>query len=130
MENDGKTLARRIRALFRHYQTFGGLPAETRGGKRTGASYLDNEDVFQACRAWLVSQELGTVTPDGFHRAINQEILPRLIISLSKDISRATAYRWLRVLGYKNRNQRRGFMWMAMNERMLLSIDRKSSFQR
>ena len=34
LENDGKTLARRIRALFRHSQTFGCLPAETRGGKR------------------------------------------------------------------------------------------------
>jgi hypothetical protein len=54
IENDGKTLARRIRALFRHYQTFGGLPAETRGGKRTGTSYLDNEDVFQGCRGWLL----------------------------------------------------------------------------
>jgi hypothetical protein len=51
LTNDGKALARRIRALCRHYQTFGGLPAETRGGKRKGASYLDNEDVFQACRA-------------------------------------------------------------------------------
>ena len=46
LENDGKTLARRIRALFKHYQSFGGLPAETRGGKRNGHSYLDNEDVF------------------------------------------------------------------------------------
>jgi hypothetical protein len=44
--NDGKTLARRIRALFRHYQTFGALPAKTRGGKRKGSSYLDNKDVF------------------------------------------------------------------------------------
>jgi hypothetical protein len=53
--------------LFRHYQTFGGLPVETRGGKRTGSSYLDNEDVFQRCRAWLLQQELGTVTPENFN---------------------------------------------------------------
>ena len=46
IENDGNALARRIRALFRHYTTFGGIPTETRGGKRKGASYLDNEDVF------------------------------------------------------------------------------------
>jgi hypothetical protein len=74
--NDGKTLAHRIRALFCHFQTFGGLPAETRGGKRKGTSYLNNEDVFQAYRAWLMMQELGTVTPLDFRVAINTEILP------------------------------------------------------
>ena len=76
LQNDRKTLARRIKALFKHYQTFGGLPAETCGGKRKGSSYLDNEDVFLACRAWLLQQELGTVTPNNFRVAINQEILP------------------------------------------------------
>lgn len=99
-ENDGITLARRIRSLFRHYQTFGGLPVETRGGKRTGASYLDNEDVFQACRAWLVSQEVGTVTPDIFHRAIRDEIFPRLMISTTTHIHPVTAWRWLNRLGF------------------------------
>jgi hypothetical protein len=54
LENDGKILARRIRALFKYYQSFGGLPAETRRGKRKGSSYLDNEDIFLACRAWLL----------------------------------------------------------------------------
>ena len=54
IENDGIALARRIRALLRHFKTFRGLPAETRGGKRKGSSYLDNEDVFQACKAWLL----------------------------------------------------------------------------
>jgi hypothetical protein len=46
VKNDGITLARRIRALFRHFQRFGRLPAKTRGGKRKGGSYLDNKDVF------------------------------------------------------------------------------------
>ena len=46
IKNDGNTLARRIRALFRHYTTFSGLPTKTRGGKRKGASYLNNKDVF------------------------------------------------------------------------------------
>jgi hypothetical protein len=108
LENDGKTLARRIRALFCHYQTFRGLPAETRGGKRNGRSYLDNEDVFQACRAWLTSQELGTVTPDNFRIAINTEILPRLLISTSKRISRTTTYNWLRRLGFYKSESKKG----------------------
>jgi hypothetical protein len=108
LSNNGKTLARRIRALFRHYQTFGGLPAETRGGKRNGRSYLDNEDVFQACRAWLTSQELGTVTPDDFRLAINTEILPRLLISTGKTISRTTTYDWLRRLGFYKSESKKG----------------------
>jgi hypothetical protein len=92
IENDGITLARRIKALLCHFQTFGGLPAETRGGKRRGTSYLDNEDVFQACRAWLIMQELGTVTPLDFRVAINTEILPRLLISTDKEIAQSTTY--------------------------------------
>jgi hypothetical protein len=106
--NDGKTLARRIRALGRHYQLFGSLPIESRGGKRKGNSYLDNEDVFAACRAWLTSQELGTVTPSDFRVAINQEILPRCLISTTKGISRATVYSWLRRLGFYKSESKKG----------------------
>jgi hypothetical protein len=108
LENDGKTLARRIRAFFCHYQTFRGLPAETCGGKRNGRSYLDNKDVFQACQAWLTSQELGTVTPDNFRIAVNTEILPRLLISTSKRISRTTTYDWLRRLGFYKSESKKG----------------------
>jgi len=108
LENDGKRLARRIRALFKHYQSFGGLPAETRGGKRNGHSYLDNEDVFQACRAWLLQQELGTVTSDNFRMAINEEILPRLMISCSKGICRTSTYNWLLRLGFYKSEVKKG----------------------
>ena len=52
---DGKTLARKIRALFLYYRAFGSLTLETRGGKRSNRSYLDNEDVFRACRVWLLA---------------------------------------------------------------------------
>jgi hypothetical protein len=108
LENDGKALARRIRALFKHYQSFGGLPAETRGGKRKGSSYLDNEDVFLACRAWLLQQELGTVTPNNFRVAINQEILPRLLISCNKSIGRTSTYNWLLRLGFYKSEVKKG----------------------
>jgi len=47
---DGITLARKIRALFLYYRAYGYLPIETRGGKRKSRSYLDNKDVFKACR--------------------------------------------------------------------------------
>jgi hypothetical protein len=108
IENDGATLARRIRALLRHFKTFKGLPAETRGGKRKGSSYLDNEDVFQACRAWLLQQELGTITPENFRVAINEEILPRLMVSFATLISRTTTYNWLLRLGFYKSEMKKG----------------------
>jgi hypothetical protein len=108
LENDGKALACRFRALFKHYQGFGGLLAETRGGKRKGSSYLDNKDVFLACRAWLLQQELGTVTPNNFRVAINQEILPRLLISYNKSIDRTLTYNWLLWLGFYKSEVKKG----------------------
>ena len=68
---DGKTLARKIRALFLYYRTYKSLPIETRGGKRENRSYLNNEDVFRAYRTWLLAQKLATVTPKGFRHALN-----------------------------------------------------------
>ena len=40
----------------------------------------------------MLQQELGTVTPDDFRVAINQEILPRLMISYGKGIGRTLTY--------------------------------------
>jgi len=81
---NGKTLARKIRALYLYYQTYGLLPLETRGGKQKSRSYLDNEDVYKACRAWLLAQKLATVTPKGFRHALNTQIMPRLLASAKK----------------------------------------------
>ena len=81
---DGKTLARKIRALFLYYRTYRSLLIETRGGKRENRSYLDNEDVFRACRAWLLAQKLAIVTPKGFRYTLNTEIIPRLLASAIK----------------------------------------------
>ena len=80
----GITLARKIRALFLYYRTHRSLPLETRGGKQQNRSYLDNEDVFKACRVWLMAQKLATVTPKGFRNALNTEIMPRLLASVKK----------------------------------------------
>jgi hypothetical protein len=46
LTGDGKTLARKIRALFLYYRAYGSLPLETRGEKQKNRSYLDNKDVF------------------------------------------------------------------------------------
>jgi hypothetical protein len=87
---------------------FSSLPIETQGGKRKGASYLDNEDVFQGCRAWLVLQELGTVTLNLFQHAINIEILPCLLISTRKGITLSTTYLWLCRLGFYKIETKKG----------------------
>ena len=81
---DGKTLARKIRASFLYYRTYRSLLIETRGGKQQNRSYLDNEDVFRACRTWLLAQKLATVTPKRFRYALNTEIMPRLLTSAKK----------------------------------------------
>ncbi len=106
--NDGHTLARRIRGLLNYYRQWHSCPQESRGGKRRGASYLDNEDVFLACRAWLINQELGTVSPNDFLNAVNQEILPRLLTVMDKPIARSTIYLWLPRLGFHRHETKKG----------------------
>jgi hypothetical protein len=76
LTNKGKALARKIRALFLYYQTHRLLPLKTREGTQRNRSYLDNKDVFQAYRTWLLAQKLATVTPKGFRYALNTQIMP------------------------------------------------------
>ncbi|CZT07044.1 uncharacterized protein RAG0_12650 [Rhynchosporium agropyri] len=129
---DGKTLARKIRALNLYYRTFGYLPIETRGGKQKNRSYLDNQDVFRACRTWLLAQKLATVTPTGFRYALNSEIMPRLLASAKKSkksllgnttgtrkqpgkrpkswkpLSKTATYKWLNRLGFHATEEKKG----------------------
>jgi hypothetical protein len=95
-------LARRIRALFLYYRVYEALPAETRGGKRSGSSILDNELVFLAYRAWLLSQAIGIITAQSFQIMVNKELLPRLLITTTKEVSLRIVYRWLARLGFTN----------------------------
>ncbi|PVH69714.1 hypothetical protein DL98DRAFT_379349, partial [Cadophora sp. DSE1049] len=110
---NGKTLARKIRALYLYYRTYGFLPLETCGGKQKNRSYLDNEDVFKACRAWLLAQKLATVTPKGFRYALNTQIMPRLLASAKTSkkslLGKTTAtYKWLNRLGFHATTEKKG----------------------
>ena len=100
MKTDGLILTRRIRSLCTYYSKYKSLPIETRGRKRLGWSLLDDETVFLACRAWLTSQPIRSVTPDLFRITINQDLLPRLLSVPKKASSRRTSYRWLLRLGF------------------------------
>ena len=130
--SDGKTLARKIRALFLYYYTYRSLPIETRGGKRENRFYLDNKDIFRAYRAWLLAQKLATVTPKGFRYALNTEIIPRLLASTTKankpllglttgirknpgkkpkewkPLSKIATYKWLNRLGFYATKEKKG----------------------
>jgi hypothetical protein len=50
LTSDGKTLAYKIRALFLYYQAYRSLPLKTREGKQKNRLYLNNKNVFRACR--------------------------------------------------------------------------------
>jgi hypothetical protein len=108
LKTDGLILARRIRSLYTHYSKYRSLPVETRGGKRLGWSLLDDEAIFSACRAWLTSQPIGSVTPDLFRITVNQDLLPRLLSVLKKAILRRTSYRWLLRLGFTPKESKKG----------------------
>ena len=107
-ETDGTYLARYIRSLFQHFQLHGSIPLEMRGGKREGASYLDNEDIFGACREWLMAQEIGSVSTETFATALNRHLLPRLKVNPTKPLGMKTAYRWLLRLGFSASAEQKG----------------------
>ena len=129
---DGKTLARKIRASFLYYRTHRSLLIETRGGKQQNRSYLDNEDVFRACRTWLLAQKLATITPKRFRYALNTEIMPRLLALAKKSkkpllgkttgtrnnpgkkpkewkpLGKTATYKWLNRLGFYATKEKKG----------------------
>src|SRR5258708_32430440 len=99
-EGAGAWFAHQIRSLARFYQKFEQLPPKLHGGLRKGRSHLDDIDVQQAARKWLNQQKLGTVMPETFWSALNQEVLPYLNIHLKKPQCNRTPHRWLVKLGY------------------------------
>ncbi|KAJ7512570.1 hypothetical protein B0H11DRAFT_486251 [Mycena galericulata] len=100
-DSEGLHFARKVRALARHYQLFERLPVERRGGERKSRSLLLDENLKTAARGWLMNQKVGTVTPQKFGRALNEEILPSLNITLAKALCERTARRWLVKLGFR-----------------------------
>jgi len=111
--------------MFLYYRTNGSFPLEGRRGKRANRSYLDNEDVFAACRAWLLAQKVATVTPGAFRNAINTEIMPRILanaknplfpknkktkkaIKAWKPLGRSAVYIWLHCFGFYKTEEKKG----------------------
>jgi hypothetical protein len=104
-----------VRFLVHHYQLFEQLPVEKRGGDR-GWSMLNNEKVQAVARTYLFEQRIGDVTPQTFHRALNERILPSLGYSLKSELSERTARRWLLKLGWRRKELKKG-VYMDGHER-------------
>lgn len=115
-EGKGSHLARRVRALARHYQTFESLPAQNRGGKANAKSLLNDESVQIACRSWLGEQKPGTVTPKKFMAAVNDKILVSLDLVPKRPVVERTARRWLLRLGFRRTLIKKG-VYMDGHER-------------
>lgn len=126
-EGTGVWFARRVRALARHYQTFGRLPIEKRGGSANARSWLNNEFVKTRTRQWLTAQKTGEVTPKLLRGAVNDIILPDLNITPKEPICVRTAQRWLHKLGWRPTTIRQG-VYMDGHERTDVVDDRDKRF--
>lgn len=116
VQGSAVSFARRIRSLATYYQLHEQLPPESRGGYQNARSLLKDEAVRNACRAWLTSQKIGTVTPYRFCDGLNSDILPSLNISLKKPLCYKTALRWLVKLGWSPTKLKKG-VYMDGHER-------------
>ncbi|KAF8196618.1 hypothetical protein K438DRAFT_1672729 [Mycena galopus ATCC 62051] len=76
----GEWFARRVRSLARHYQLFGKLPREARGGSRPARSWLHDERVKVRVLEYLRGIPTGKVTPFALQKHINSSLFPELDI--------------------------------------------------
>jgi hypothetical protein len=115
-EGQGNWFARRVRSLARHYQLFGNLPRERRGGIRLARSWLHDEQVKLRALEYLRSVPAGKVTSAKFHKYINSSLFPELDIKPKKPLSIRTARRWLIKLGWTYTLVKKG-VYMGGHER-------------
>lgn len=129
MKGKGTYFARYVRKMARYYQTFERLPVEKRGGMRSSRSLLLDECIRNAAREWLTKEPAGSVTPQRFQIALNENILPDLSVSIKKPLSLRTARRWLIRLGWRLTTLRKG-VYMDGHERPDVVEYRKSFLHR
>jgi hypothetical protein len=115
-DGEGVWFARKIRELARHYQLYEQLPEEKRGGTKSTRTVFLDETVKSAARDYLTSQKTGEISPRQFQRALNDEILPALNISLKRPLCERTARRWLIKLGWRRTLLKKG-VYMDGHER-------------
>jgi hypothetical protein len=107
-KGSGDWFARRVRSLARHYQLFGQLPRERRGGARTSRSWLHDERVKVRVLEYLRNVPAGQVTPFALQKFINSSLFPELDIKPKNPLSIRTARRWLIKLGWTHTLVKKG----------------------
>ncbi|KAF8208560.1 hypothetical protein K438DRAFT_1754445 [Mycena galopus ATCC 62051] len=112
----GEWFARRVRSLARHYQLFGKLPREARGGSRPARSWLHDERVKVRVLEYLRGIPTGKVTPFALQKHINSSLFPELDIKPKNPLSIRTARRWLIKLGWTHTLIKKG-VYMDGHER-------------
>jgi hypothetical protein len=75
-EEKGDWFARRVQSLARHYQLFGMLPCELRGGSQPARSWLHNEQVKIRVLEYLRNIPAGKVTPCALQKHTNSSLFP------------------------------------------------------
>jgi hypothetical protein len=116
-EGKGDWFARRVRSLARHYQLFGRLPPERRGGARLVQSWLHDERVKIRVLEYLRNVPAGKVTPRALQNHINSSLFPELEITPKTPLTIRTAQRWLIKLGWTHTIVKKG-VYMDGHERL------------
>ncbi|CAB4417188.1 unnamed protein product [Rhizophagus irregularis] len=83
------------------------LPMSRQGKHQKTIRLIDDEDIAVKCHTWIRSQD-GTTTPLKFKEFVEQKLLINSGITKKKTIAKATATRWLNVLGYSFQSQKQG----------------------
>ncbi|CAB4406774.1 unnamed protein product [Rhizophagus irregularis] len=83
------------------------LPMSRQGKHQKTIRLIDDEDIAVKCHTWIRSQG-GTTTPLKFKEFVEQKLLINSGITKKKTIAKATATRWLNVLGYSFQSQKQG----------------------
>jgi hypothetical protein len=125
--------------MFLYYRIHGSLPLKYYGRKQANKSYLDNENVFAACRAWLLAQKITIVTPNDFRHVINIQIIPRLLANTKKPLfpkakkawkplRRLVVYIWLHRLGFYKTKKKKSIYINRYKRENIIEYQQKDFF--
>ncbi|GES72956.1 hypothetical protein RCL_jg15606.t1 [Rhizophagus clarus] len=97
--NRGLWFARCVRSWAKAFKNYGDIPKDNRGQHLKGSSILDDEDIQLKVASYL-RQHKFDITVDSFLDFISEEILPSVGIENKTTISKKTATRWLKKMGF------------------------------
>jgi hypothetical protein len=100
--------ARNIRSWSEFFLEHQKLPVRKQGCHTKSSSLILDEDAVSKCRAWLRSQRSGQISVLTFSQWVNINLHIELNLSNPISISEKTCQRWLKFLGYRYRELKKG----------------------